>query len=95
MSVVIIGGHDAMVHQYKQICKSHCCKAKIFTQMSAELRHQIGTPDLIVLFTSTVCHKMVKCALCKAEKTDTKIIRSHSSSGTALNQILKKFISQQ
>ena len=37
MSVVIIGGHDRMVCQYKKICKSHKCKAKVFTQMSADL----------------------------------------------------------
>ena len=56
MSVVIIGGHDRMVCQYKQICKSFNCKAKVFTQMSATLNKQIGNPDLIVLFTNTDSH---------------------------------------
>mgnify|MGYP000578537919 CR=1 FL=1 len=37
MSVVIIGGHDRMVSQYKKICKNYNCKAKVFTQMSASL----------------------------------------------------------
>ena len=54
MSVVIIGGHDRMVCQYKKICKSHKCKAKVFTQMSADLDKQIGDPDLCILFTNTV-----------------------------------------
>ena len=31
MSVVIIGGHDRMVEQYKTICREHKCKAKVFT----------------------------------------------------------------
>ena len=48
MSVVIIGGHDRMVCQYKKICKSHKCKAKVFTQMSADLDKQIGDPDLCI-----------------------------------------------
>ena len=48
MSVVIIGGHDRMVCQYKKICKQFNCKAKVFTQMSASLSKQIGSPDLIV-----------------------------------------------
>ena len=52
MSVVIIGGHDRMVCQYKKVCKQFNCKAKIFTQMSASLSKQIGSPDLIVLFTN-------------------------------------------
>ena len=34
MSVVIVGGHDRMVGQYKKICKNYKCKAKVFTQMS-------------------------------------------------------------
>lgn len=89
MSVVIIGGHDRMVSQYKKICKNYNCKAKIFTQMPSNFRNQIGNPDLMVLFTSTVSHKMVKCALTEAEKTNTDIIRSHSSSQTALHEILE------
>ena len=89
MSMVIIGGHDRMVRQYKQICKEHQCKVKIFTQMSAHLREQIGTPDVIVLFTNTVSHKMVHCALGKTG-VHTKIARSHSSSIEALKKILEE-----
>ena len=48
-----------MVCQYKKICKEHNCKAKVFTQMPAKLGNQIGSPDLIILFTNTVSHKMV------------------------------------
>ena len=60
MSIVIIGGHDRMVCQYKKICKQFHCKAKVFTQMSAGLGKQIGSPDLIELNTNTVSHKKVK-----------------------------------
>ena len=42
MSVVIIGGHDRMVHQYKKVCKNYNCKAKVFTQMAANLSKQLG-----------------------------------------------------
>lgn len=51
MSVVIVGGHDRMVCQYKKICKDYHCKAKIFTQMSGNLKNMIGSPDLLILFT--------------------------------------------
>lgn len=88
MSVVIIGGHDRMVCQYKKICKEHKCKAKVFTHMTGSLSNQIGTPDLIILFTNTVSHKMVKCAVTEAERKNTEVIRSHTSSGSALNEIL-------
>lgn len=79
-----------MVYQYKKICKGHNCKAKIFTQMSGNLRNKIGSPDLLILFTNTVSHKMVKCALTEAEKCDADVVRCHTSSGTALNEILEK-----
>lgn len=88
MSIVIIGGHDRMVHQYRKICQNHNCKAKIFTQMPSKLGKQIGNPDLIVLFTNTVSHKMVKCAIEEAEKGNVNIIRSHTSSKNALEEIL-------
>lgn len=69
MSVVIVGGHDRMVSQYKKICKEHKCKAKVFTQMSANLSSQIGSPDLVILFTNTVSHKMARCAVVEAERS--------------------------
>ena len=54
MSIVIVGGHDRMVAQYKKICKSYKCKCKVFTQMEADFSKKIGCPDLLVLFTNTV-----------------------------------------
>ncbi|BFL46370.1 DUF2325 domain-containing protein [Lactonifactor longoviformis] len=91
MSVVIIGGHDRMATRYKNICKKYNCKAKVFTQMAGDLKKQVGTPDLFVLFTNTVSHKMVKCAVDEAKRNDTEIIRCHSSSGSALEQILEEY----
>lgn len=77
-----------MVCQYKKICKEHKCKAKVFTQMSGNLKEKIGSPDLIVLFTNTVSHKMVRCALTEAERTQADVVRCHTSSGNALEEIL-------
>lgn len=90
MSVVIIGGHDRMVSQYKKICKAYNYKAKVFTQMCASMANQIGTPDLIILFTNTVSHKMIKCAVSEAGKCNADVIRCHTSSQNALNEILYK-----
>ena len=79
-----------MVGQYKKICKNYKCKAKVFTQMSADLNKQIGCPDILVLFTNTVSHKMIKWALGKVDSERTDIVRCHTSSGTALTEILEK-----
>ncbi|MBU3840316.1 MAG: DUF2325 domain-containing protein [Candidatus Ruminococcus intestinipullorum] len=94
MSVVIIGGHDRMVCQYRQICQKYKCKAKVFTQMSANLAKKIGTPDLIVLFTNTVSHKMVRCAVEEADRCKASVIRCHTSSKNALEEILDKVCSK-
>ena len=88
MSVVIVGGHDRMVRQYMDICKNHNCKAKVFTQMPGNFKSQIGKADLLVLFTSTVSHKMMHGAVQEAKKSNIKIAHSHSSSSCALNKIL-------
>ena len=75
MSVVIVGGHDRMVAQYKKICKSYKCKVKVFTHMGADFNKQIGCPDLLVLFTNTVSHKMVRCALDEIDGKHTDVVR--------------------
>ena len=89
MSVVIIGGHDRMVCQYKEICKKYKCKAKVFTQLPSNFKAKIGSPDLLVLFTSTVSHSMVHGALQEANKNHITVARSHSSSSCALKKILE------
>ena len=89
MSVVIIGGHERMETQYKQICKQYKCKAKVFTKMKTDLKNKIGSPDLLILFTSTVSHKMVHCALKEAERYNIRVERAHSSSASALENVLQ------
>ena len=54
MSIVIIGGHDRMVCQYKKVCQKYQCKAKVFTQMSGNLSKKIGTPDLGRFYSQTL-----------------------------------------
>lgn len=90
MNIVIIGGNDCMVCQYKNLCKKYGCRAKVFTQMTSTMKNQIGSPDLLVLFTGTVSHKMIKCVLAECKHSSMQIARSHSSSLTALRGILEQ-----
>jgi len=90
MSVVIIGGHDRMVRQYKDICKNFKYKAKVFTHMCTGLDKQIGCPDLLIMFTSTVSHKMIRCVEDAVDESRTDVIHCHTSSGTALTEILAR-----
>ena len=93
MSVVIVGGNDCMVRQYKELCKEYRCRAKVFTQMHDGLKQRLGQPDLMVLFTSTMSHKMLRCALTQTKGSDTVIARSHTSSIEALRGILEEYAS--
>lgn len=77
-----------MVREYKQICKRFHCKAKVFTQQPAKLSKQMGNPDMVIVFTSTVSHTMVHCAVTEAAKKNAEVVRCHTSSGNALTEIL-------
>ena len=89
MSVVIVGGNECMLRQYKNLCGEYKCKAKVYPKMSSSLR-DIGNPDLLVLFTNTVSHKMIRCALSEVKGRNIKIARSHTSSIAALKNILEE-----
>ena len=85
MSVVVVGGNDRMATRYKDICKSYNCKAKVFTQMPSDFENKLGTPDLMVVFTSTCSHKMVNSVNQKSQKHDIPVARIHSASVSALS----------
>lgn len=58
--------------------------------MSARLREQIGSPDILVVFVNTVSHKMVRCALEEAERQKIEVIRCQTSSKAALVEALER-----
>lgn len=78
-----------MIRQYKELCSEYKCKAKVYPKMTSGLKN-IGSPDLLVLFTNTVSHKMIRCALNETKGQNIKIARSHTSSMTALKSILEE-----
>ncbi|MBQ7346940.1 MAG: DUF2325 domain-containing protein [Clostridia bacterium] len=94
MSVVIVGGNECMSRRYIELCKSYNCKAKVYPLMKGEMR-DFGTPDLLVLFTGTVSHKMVHCAMSKTRGKDTRVVRCHSASVTALKSIMDEHCAQE
>ena len=89
MSVVIIGGNECMVRRYKDLCEEYQCDAKIYPKQKSSLKG-IGHPDLLVLFTGTVSHKMVRNVLSETKGQDVKVVRSHTSSMSALKTILEE-----
>lgn len=87
MSIVIIGGNECMERRYKEVCKRHGCDAKVFCKFKGGMKDRIGSPDLMILFTHTVSHKMVQYALNETAE-NTRVVRSHTSSISSLDQIL-------
>ena len=88
MSVVIVGGNECMVCKYQETCKKHGCSAKVYVKEKGGFSKRMGVPDLMILFTNTVSHKMVTSAVNEAKKNKIPIARSHSSSISALNAVL-------
>lgn len=78
-----------MVRQYKDLCREYRCDAKVYPKHRSNLKG-IGSPDLLVLFTGTVSHKMVRGALNETKGRDVRVVRSHTSSIAALKMILEE-----
>jgi hypothetical protein len=78
-----------MVRKYKDLCQEYQCSAKVIPKMGGTLKGRLGQPDLLVMFTDTISHKMVQNAMNETKGTNTVITRSKSSSMSALRNILQ------
>ena len=93
MSLVIIGGNERMVTRYQNICRDFGHTAKVFVKEHSSIRKKMGCPDLLILFTNTVSHKMVNCAVDEAKRKSIPVCRCHSSSASALQNVLREYCS--
>ena len=89
MSVVIVGGNERMERQYRELCEAYRCEAKVYTKESG-MSGKVGSPDLLVLFTGTMSHKMLQGTLRAIKGKNMVVARSHSSSMAALRGILEQ-----
>lgn len=87
MSVVILGGNECMAGRYEQLCKNYNYKAKVFLKNYKGIQN-LGTPDLMILFTSTMSHKMLRAANAQAKKRNIDTVICSRSSVSALKGIL-------
>ena len=95
MSIVIVGGNERMVCQYEDICRDYGCRAKVFAKENGAFRKKLGSPDLLILFTGTVSHKMVVSASQEAKRRNIPIAHVRSSSASALHQALSERLGEQ
>ena len=59
-----------------------------FRQGKRFSKKKMGRPDLLILFTNTVSHKMVISAFQEAKRNNVPVARVHSSSACALHAVL-------
>ena len=90
MSIVIIVGNERMVARYENLCQDYGCKAKVFVKEHGSIKKKMGCPDLLLLFTNTVSHKMVMNASQEAKRNNIPIVRIHRSSTAALQSVLEE-----
>ena len=88
MSLVVVGGNERMKRDYIQLAKNRGYKAKVVLNMSSKVKRSIGSPDAIVIFTSTVSHKLMASVETQAKKQDIPIIRNKNNSKFAFEQSL-------
>ena len=89
MSIVILGGNECMERRYKDLCDSYRCQSKIFTKPGGGLRKKMGRADLMIFFTSTMSHKMLRSALNELKGLPTVIAHCPTSSISALRGVLE------
>ncbi|MBH1941805.1 DUF2325 domain-containing protein [Mobilitalea sibirica] len=90
MSILLIGGHERMENIYIKKGKEKGHKLKVMSKMKTDFSKRIGNPDAIIIFTNEVSHKMVIAAESAAKKNDVAIIKCHTSSQSALKNILEE-----
>ena len=59
--------------------------------MKGMIKKKIGSPDLVIMFTNTVSHKMVNSASKEAKRSGIPVQYLKSSSGSALTALLESY----
>ena len=78
-----------MVRRYQDECSRRGHDAKVFIHLKANMGSKIGSPDLLVLFTGTMSHKLLKTAIDGTRGGNTVIARAKSASLASLKAILE------
>lgn len=90
MSILLLGGHERMCNEYLTIGKKHGHKIKNYPKLPPRFTKSIGSPDVIVLFTNTVSHKMMCSAVKQAKKKSIPVLRCTTGSVTSLEETLQE-----
>lgn len=90
MSVAILGGLDRLKATYEVLSSNMGINAHIYNQMAPNLAKRIGGMDAIIIFTGTISHSMVRPVVKLAKNRNIPVVRSHTSSVSALKRCLSE-----
>lgn len=90
MSVAILGGLDRLKAKYGDLSSKMGINAHIYSQMAPKLAKRIDGMDAIIIFTGTISHNMVRPVVKLAKNRNIPVVRSHTSSVSALKRCLSE-----
>lgn len=90
MTILVVGGNERMKRDYINLGKEKGYKTKIILNMSSKARKDFGDPDAVVMFTSTVSHKLKAVVESQAKKKNIPIIRHYNNSKVSFMECLDK-----
>ena len=91
MSVVILGGNECMEQKHKSLCRDYQHEAKVMVKPSGGVKRKMGKPDMVIFFTGTMSHKMLRGALGEIKRQDVILEYCPTSSVSALKKVLEKY----
>ena len=80
MTLLVVGGNERMKRDYINLGKEKGYKTKVILNMSSKALKDFGSPNAVVMFTSTVSHKLKTVIETQAKKKNIPVIRHYNNS---------------
>ena len=90
MTLLVVGGNERMKRDYINLGKEKGYKTKVILNMSSKILKDFGTPNAVVMFTSTVSHKLKTVVETQAKKKNIPVIRHYNNSKVSFMECLDK-----
>ena len=90
MTVAVVGGVKSLEYNYKMILKQNSNRFKLFNKMTPDFDKRIKNVDSVIMFTSTISHKMATNCRKLCRRKNILLVACHSSSINGLKVALKE-----
>lgn len=90
MCAALIGGMDRLKRDYMRAAKDGGVTLRCFNGSERGIADQLGTPDMLIIFTNMVSHEARKKALAVAKNRNIPLHMLHSCGVSSLRDCLEK-----